>query len=116
MTARLGPRDASVVATLGHTGRAVLRDGADRYHLGTPVPGGGWRVLSSPASAEAALDAARQILEARRGRGWRWLLWLDLAGAVVIVLLLAGSLVGTLGEATGPPARLSFTAFVPPQP
>jgi hypothetical protein len=115
MSGRLSRQEAALVARLGHTGQAVVRDGADRYHLVRAVRGG-WRVQSSPASAEAALDAARQILEARTRRGWRWLLWLDLAGAVVIVLLLAGSLVGTLGEATGPPARLSFTAFVPPPP
>jgi len=53
---------ARPVAAIGDSGRLILRDGADLYHLAAPLPDGGLVILVGPISVDAALDAADLML------------------------------------------------------
>jgi len=53
---------ARPVAVIGQSGRLILRDGADLYHLAAPLPDGGLVILAGPISLDAALDAADLVL------------------------------------------------------
>lgn len=53
---------ARPVAAIGQSGRLILRDGAERYHLAAPLPDGGLVILAGPISLDAALDAAGLML------------------------------------------------------